>query len=61
MLKSMGVPKKKEYKFNQRSIDSSWRTENVDFYNSIISSKKCYPNLNDVSDNLKIINQIYNK
>ncbi len=61
MLKSMGIPKKKEYKFNQRSIDSSWRTENVDFYNSIISSKKSYPNLNDVSDNLKIINQIYNK
>ncbi len=60
MSKSMGIPKKKEYKFNLKSINNSWRIEIEDFYNSIIKSKKSLPNLNDVYDNLKIINQIYN-
>ena len=45
------------YKFNLKSINNSWRIEIEDFYNSIIKSKKSLPNLNDVYDNLKIINQ----
>jgi len=61
MLKSMGIPKKKEYKFTQKSVDNSWIIEIEDFYKSILNLKKCYPNLNDVYDNLKIISEVYQK
>ena len=61
MSKNMGIPKKKEYKFTNAASNRSWTTEINDFYDSIVKSKPCYPNLNDVYNNLKIIDKIYNK
>ena len=61
MSKNMGIPNKKEFHFSKFSINNSWNMEISEFYDSIIKSKDCYPNLNDVYDNLKIINKIYNK
>lgn len=61
MSKSMGIPQKKEYYFKQHEVDNSWIIEIDDFYQSIVHLKKCYPNLNDVYDNLKIINEAYKK
>ena len=61
MSKNMGIPNKKEFNFSKFSTNNSWNIEISEFYDSIIKSKDCYPNLNDVYDNLKIINKIYNK
>ena len=55
----MGIPKKKEFIFSKSESNSSWKIELENFYDSIIKSKKCSPDLQDVYSNLKIINQIY--
>jgi len=59
MKKNMGIPKKKEFNFSKSSTNSSWKIEIDDFYESIIKSNQCNPNLKDVYNNLKIINKIY--
>jgi predicted dehydrogenase len=59
MKKNMGIPKKKEFNFSKLKTNNSWKIEINEFYESIIKSKHCYPNLNDVCNNLKIINKIY--
>lgn len=59
MKKNMGIPKKKEFIFSKSESNSSWKIELENFYDSIIKSKKCSPDLQDVYSNLKIINQIY--
>ena len=59
MSKEMGVPKKKEIKFSKSDTLSSWKIEVDDFYNSILKTKACYPNIKDVYENIKIINKIY--
>ena len=59
MSSNMGIPKKKIYNFSLSDVNNSWKKEIDDFYESIIKSKICHPNLNDVFENLKIINNIY--
>ena len=49
----------KEIKFSKSDTLSSWKIEVDDFYNSILKSKACYPNIKDVYENIKIINKIY--
>ena len=61
MSKKMGIPQKKVYSFSLKNTNNSWKIELDDFYSSIISKKKCNPNLYDVYENLKIINEIYTK
>ena len=59
MSKSMGIPKKNVYSFKNNE-NFSWKMELNDFYLDIIKKRKSIPNINDVYENLKIINRIYN-
>ena len=59
MSSRMGLPTKKDYNFSLSDVNNSWKKEVDEFYESIITSKRCHPNLNDVLNNLKIINKIY--
>ena len=57
MLKKMGKPKKKEFRFPKK--DYSWKKELNEFYIDIINKRVPNPGLIDIYKNLKIINKIY--
>ncbi len=58
MSRNMGIPKKKQYKFDNSS-QLSWKTEINLFYRSLHLKKNLLPSLSDVYSNLKIINKVY--
>tara|TARA_A100001234_G_scaffold217383_1_gene224703 strand:+ start:160 stop:1161 length:1002 start_codon:yes stop_codon:yes gene_type:complete len=58
MLKKMGKPFKKEFRFKKK--DYSWKKELDEFYIDITKKKVSSPGLIDIYKNLKIINEIYN-
>jgi len=57
MLKKMGKPIKKEFKFSKK--DCSWKKELHEFYIDIIKKRVSSPGLIDIYKNLIIINKIY--
>ena len=57
MLKKMGKPIKKEFRFSKK--DYSWSKELNEFYIDIIKKRVSSPGLIDIYKNLKIINEIY--
>ena len=61
MSKKMGIPKKTEKIYSNSNSNQTWKIEIDNFYKIIHGSKFKYPNLEDVSKNLKIIEDIYRK
>ena len=61
MSSRMGIPKKVEKIYSNFDSNQSWKIEIDNFYKVINKSKLKYPNLLDVYENLKIIEDIYKK
>ena len=57
MLKKMGKPKKKEFRFLKK--DYSWKKELDEFSIDIIKKRVSSPGIIDIYKNLEIINKIY--
>ena len=58
MLKKMGVPKTKIFKFSDNE-NFSWKYELKEFYQDIIKKRQPSPSIFDAYKNLEIINTIY--